>query len=84
MVPFSVVTGPEAWVAADYPSPSTYTYVFTPEDIAELDSAVAAVVQTGLDIKVSPPVHRFCSGPNADFVAQCESLWHIVRVRPCI
>lgn len=52
MVPFSVVSGPEAWVAANYPSPSAYSYTFTPEDIAELDSAVASVVQRGLDIKV--------------------------------
>ena len=55
VVPFSVVSGHEAWAAADYPSPSTYTYTFSLEDIAELNSAVASVVQRGLDIKVSLP-----------------------------
>ena len=49
---FSVVEGPEAWTAADYQDQSKYIYVLTDSDIAELDSAVAAVQERGLDIKV--------------------------------
>lgn len=52
VVPFTVVEGPEAWVAADYRDPAAYTYVLTPEDIAELDAAVAGVQNEGYDIKV--------------------------------
>lgn len=49
---FSVVEGPEAWTAADYQDQSKYIHVLTESDIAELDSAVAAVQERGLDIKV--------------------------------
>lgn len=52
VVPFTVVEGPEAWVAADYSDPASYTYTLTPADIAELDAAVAGVLQRGLDIQV--------------------------------
>ena len=43
MTPFSVVEGPEAWKAADYQDLSKFMYVFSDSDIAELDSAIAAV-----------------------------------------
>ena len=52
MTPFSVVEGPEAWKAADYQDLSKFMYVFSDSDIAELDSAIAAVQARGLDIKV--------------------------------
>ena len=52
MTPFSVVGGPEAWKAADYQDTSKYMYIFSDADIVELDSAIAAVQERGLDIKV--------------------------------
>ena len=54
MTPFSVVEGPEAWKAADYQDLSKFMYVFSESDIAELDSAIAAVQARDLDIKVRP------------------------------
>ena len=53
MAPFTVVEGPEAWVAADYVDPASYTYTLTAQDIAELDGAVAGVLRRGLAIQVS-------------------------------
>ena len=52
MTPFSVVEGPEAWKAADYQDTSKFMYVFNDADVAELDGAIAAVQERGLDIKV--------------------------------
>ena len=56
MVPFTVVEGPEAWTAADYKDPASYTYTLTGQDITELDGAVAGVLRKGLAIQVQPPV----------------------------
>ena len=52
VVPFSVVEGPEAWKAADYQDQAEHIYVFTEDDIAELDAAIASVQARKLDIKV--------------------------------
>lgn len=52
MTPLSVVEGPEAWKAAQYQDLSKFMYVFSDTDIAELDRAIAAVQEQGLDIKV--------------------------------
>lgn len=52
VVPFSVVDGPEAWTAADYPYPSQYIYHFTESDLTELEAAVQRALQQGKDIKV--------------------------------
>ena len=52
VVPFSVVEGPEAWKAADYRDHALHIYVFTEDDIAELDAAIASVQARKLDIKV--------------------------------
>ena len=51
--PFTVVEGPYAWRASDYQDQSKYIYVFSESDIAELDSAIAAVQGRGFDNKVS-------------------------------
>ena len=51
-MPFSVVEGPEAWKAADYQDHEEHIYVFTEDDIAELDAAIANVQARRLDIKV--------------------------------
>ena len=52
VVPFSVLEGPEAWKAADYQDQAEHIYVFTEDDIAELDAAIASVQARKLDIKV--------------------------------
>ena len=52
VVPFSVVEGPEAWKAADYQNQAEHIYVFTKDDIAELDAAIASVQARKLDVKV--------------------------------
>ena len=51
-MPFSVVEGPEAWKAADYQDQAEHIYVFTEDDVAELDAAIASVLARKLDIKV--------------------------------
>ena len=50
--PFSVVEGPEAWKAADYQDHLKFMFIFGESDIAELESAIAAVQERGTDIKV--------------------------------
>ena len=60
VTPFSVVDGPEAWTAADYQDRSKFTYTFNESDIAELDSAIAAVQERGSDIKVGTQTNADC------------------------
>ena len=51
--PLTILEGPDAWTAADYPGDvAQYAYVLTDDDVAELEAAVAAVAAAGLDIKV--------------------------------
>ena len=61
MTPFSVVEGPEAWKAAEYQDLSKAMYVFSDSDIAELDEAIAAVQERGLEIKVSFLTQQPCA-----------------------
>ena len=53
-VPGTVITGPDAWYAKDYAGTEKHIYRLTETDLVELDAAVAAVVASGIDIKVSP------------------------------
>ena len=51
--PFTIVDDPSAWLVADYQGrEDAYIYAFTPEDIQELDAAIARVEQGGLRIEV--------------------------------
>lgn len=50
--PFTYVQGPEAWYADEYRDSRKYIYALTPNDIQELDAAVAGVLKAGIDIKV--------------------------------
>ena len=53
MVPGTIIEGPDAWYAADYKDqPEKFVYVLKPQDIAELDAAVAKFLATGKDLKV--------------------------------
>jgi hypothetical protein len=47
-----IITGPSAWVAADYQHSDDWIYSLTPEDLAEIDAALSHVEQMGLDIQV--------------------------------
>ena len=48
----TVIEGPDAWYAKDYVGTERHIYRLTPDDIAELDAAVAAVQVAGIEIKV--------------------------------
>lgn len=51
---FEPVDGPSAWVAADYRNRTdAWTYHLSDADIAELDTAVANVQHSGVEIQVS-------------------------------
>lgn len=50
--PFAPVTGPSAWVAADYRDNEKWIYRLSAEDIQELDSAIAQVIASGARIQV--------------------------------
>jgi hypothetical protein len=51
--PFTIVDDPSAWLVKDYQGrEDAYIYTFTPEDIQELDAAIARVEQGGLRIEV--------------------------------
>ena len=52
MHPFTPVTGPSAWYADQYKHNTEYIYDLTKEDLAELDAAVSAVIDSGKDIQV--------------------------------
>ena len=54
--PFTPVTGPSAWYAAQYKDSSEHVYNLTPQDLAELGAAVAGVAQSGKDIQASSPI----------------------------
>jgi hypothetical protein len=71
VVPFTVVEGPEAWVAADYQDPASYSYTLTPGNIAELDAAVAGVLQRGLDIQVHLPDLSSCHASADEWSSPC-------------
>lgn len=46
---------PSAWLATDYKGKQdTYIYTLTPEDIMEIDAAIALVEKGGLRIEVCP------------------------------
>ncbi len=53
VVPFTRIVGPDAWTAADYPSVEAVAHVLNEHQVAELDAAVAQVLQTGKDLKAS-------------------------------
>lgn len=53
MRPFEPVTGPSAWVAADYRDNENWIYRLSPADVQELDAAVARVIASGARIQVS-------------------------------
>lgn len=40
MEPYTIIDDPSAWYAEQYQDPESYTYRFTPADIAELESAI--------------------------------------------
>lgn len=50
--PFTQVVGPSAWYADQYRNSTEHIYNLTAEDIAELDTAVAAVLNTGKNFQV--------------------------------
>ena len=51
--PFTIVDDPSAWLVKDFQGrEGAYIYTFTPEDIQELDTAIAQVEQGGLRIEV--------------------------------
>ena len=59
--PFTVVDDPSAWLAADYQGKEdSFIYTLTPEDIRELDAAIALVEKNGLRIEVRCHVLHAC------------------------
>ena len=51
--PFTIVDDPSAWLADDYRGKEeSFIYHFTPEDLAEVEAAVAQVEAKGLRIEV--------------------------------
>lgn len=54
--PFTTVTGPAAWYAADYRNSDAYIYRLSSTDISELESAVAGVEESGAEIQVQFPL----------------------------
>ena len=48
----TVIEGPDAWYGKDHVGTERHIYRLTPEDIAELDAAVAAVQAAGMEVKV--------------------------------
>ncbi len=52
---------PSAWLAADYKNKQdAYIYTLTPEDIKEVDAAIALVEEGGLRIEVCFNCHLLC------------------------
>ena len=51
--PLTIIDDPSAWLASDYPDPANLAYVLTPEDIIELDAAVASAIASGKEVQVS-------------------------------
>ena len=72
MTPFSVVEGPEAWKAAEYQDLSKSMYVFSDSDIAELDQAIAAVQEQGIDTKVGFYTPTMCNHSTSSLQLLCE------------
>ena len=50
--PLTIIDDPSAWRAGDYPDPAKLAYVLTPDDVAELDEAVAAAINSGKEVQV--------------------------------
>lgn len=50
--PLTIIDDPSAWLASDFPDPAKLAYVLTPEDISELDAAVATAVASGKEVQV--------------------------------
>ena len=58
MKPFTIVDDASAWLVKDYQGrEDAYIYTFTPEDIQELDAAIAQVEQGGLRVEARPSPH---------------------------
>ena len=51
--PFTPITGPAVWYAADYQDNDAYIYRLSSVDITELEAAVATVVESGSKIQVT-------------------------------
>ena len=68
--PFTPVVGPSAWYADQYRNNSECVYNLSPEDLAELDAAVAAVSQSGKQIQASPSLTCPHDGGQV-FVCHC-------------
>jgi hypothetical protein len=45
--PYGPVSGPDAWLASDFPDPSAYTVELNPTHISELEAAVRRVLAAG-------------------------------------
>lgn len=57
VVPFTIIDDPAAWTAADYPDLEQHIQHLSPDDVAELDAAVATAVASGKEVQVPPPSH---------------------------
>jgi hypothetical protein len=77
------VDGPSAWYASDYKNNEDWVYTLTPEDVEEIEAAVARVIQSGADVKVRGArvqgvvmVARSCGAPSAWWEGAVEHRVH--------
>jgi hypothetical protein len=49
----TIIESSDAWYSKDYAGTERYIYRLSSGDIFELDSAVSAIIASGIDIKVS-------------------------------
>ena len=62
--PLTVVDDSSAWLASDYPNPAAHAYVLTPDDIVELDAAVATAAASGKEVQVCRQLRTaYAAGP---------------------
>lgn len=66
--------GPSAWYANQYKNRTEHIYDLSPQDLAELDAVVAAVVQSGKDIQASP--RQTCSHCPVQVLSVLARLTH--------
>jgi hypothetical protein len=52
VVPYTLIEGPDAWTAADYPVLEDHMLHLSPAHVAELDAAVEAVLASGKRLQV--------------------------------
>ncbi|GIL88823.1 hypothetical protein Vretimale_16958 [Volvox reticuliferus] len=52
VMPFSIVEGPDAWTASDFPVVADHMLHLTPTHLAELDAAVGSVLSSGKRLQV--------------------------------